>query len=246
MRVAILIPTNRPEHIPWWSWQLRKQTRQADEVIVATNYKDPSIFDNVLVDTEDTADLQVVHDPDPTSATLGELRQMALDSTDADVVIWMDDDDWYHPRRIELSVAALESSNYDVAAFPLTHLYYTKTGLLHEFPDIGGYTLPSIACWREAIPPSARFGKLQQAEERPWLGSLLPADMKRVHYETRYLDGNVGGIVLIHGKNTWNYLNQPLHSLGVGRELSEKPPLDVSTEEWVETKRLLQQLPKAP
>lgn len=39
--------------------------------------------------------------------TMGELRNLALDAADGDLILTWDDDDWYDPRRMEIQVDAL-------------------------------------------------------------------------------------------------------------------------------------------
>jgi len=267
--VAALVVTNRPEFIPWWTHQIRKQTRQVDEVIVATNYKDPNVFCNVLVDKLDEADLSVVSDAEPESLTLGELRQMALDATDADIILWFDDDDWYHPRRVELLAGPIEAGLADATAMPMTHRLYLRSMMLWPMGDGVGLHIQGTA-WRRSLAANVRFSTLSCGEDCVWIheiiGMPVPAwaqligkdpgfeintDFRkpwipydRIKWNMTYNDPNLGGLLLVHGRNVWQGVapRQPTLDTVAGLPLYTYPPKDVGREEWTETWRLIEDL----
>jgi len=63
----------------------------------------------MTVAASDTVSVQLVAVREEGRA-LGALRNMAVDAASGDYVVQWDDDDWFHPRRIELQMAALRNA----------------------------------------------------------------------------------------------------------------------------------------
>src|SRR6185436_15303374 len=54
---------------------------------------------------------------DGSGATIGTLRNRAVESIRADIIVHWDSDDWSHPRRIEEQVALLQSSGKECVGY---------------------------------------------------------------------------------------------------------------------------------
>jgi hypothetical protein len=249
MKVAVLVVTNRPEHIAWWKHQIKKQTRQPDEVIVVDNRPDltvPWIAGGCQGLLGGGWFAQHV---DPRT-TLGEMRQFALNLATADIILWFDDDDWYHPRRVELSAGFIESGRYDVVAFPLTHFYYLKEEITRPFPHGTAVHLPATA-WRREISRQVRFESVNTGEDHFWIhtqvhpldGSTPLVPASRIRWISEYGEPHFGGMVTVHAKNSWQTPLAHLTLQGIdryeGRPLPTYAPKDVSQDAWDEDRRLL-------
>lgn len=175
--------------------QIAKQTRQPDEIVVVANT---------------TEELQrplnglIYYQPPEPWVSLGYLRQKALDLASGDVVIWFDDDDWYHEKRIERSLVNIENRTAGAACFPLTHIFFAKRRDL-RYITLPGVDITSLAVHIKAAR-STRFPHLLATEERMWSHPILDQleELGRVDYITDYLV-SVGGVIIVHGDNVWNY-----------------------------------------
>ena len=256
MTVSVLVVTNRPEHIPWWMHQIHKQTRQPDEVIVVDNRKDMTApwlaggCQGQLGNSEDPNGPFFFAKHMPPETSLGELRQAALDLARHDVILWFDDDDWYHPRRIELSAAPIESGRYDLAVFPLTHYHYVKERLVHDYPGGAGPHLPASA-WRREVARRVAFQPLNAGEDHHWIhtqvhpldGSAPQIAPQRVRWIPDYGLPNFGGIVMIHAKNSWQTpLEKVADPAGTLSPLPRYAPKGVLQDVWNEDLQLLEQM----
>lgn len=250
---AVLVVTNRPDFIPWWTHQIRKQTRRPDEVVVVTNALDPSKYvDGSIAELCGVRDTIVYWQPPEPWVSLGWIRQKALDLCRSDVFMWMDDDDWYHPSRVELSCAPIESGRYDAAVFPLTHYYYLNDrSLRHMRTDIMMH-LPAVA-WRRASVRKARFFHISSAEDCHWIHRivhchwappLIPAS--RIYWVNDYAYPNIGAMIVVHGGNTWQDLNRVAHDEATKTVLSPYPPSGVSRQEWRHTVEFLTSMVPSP
>ena len=249
MTVSALVVTNRPEHLPWWMRQVKKQTRQPDEVIIVDNRSDLTVpwiaggCQGLL------GGGWFARHVDP-STTLGEMRQLALGLATSDVILWFDDDDWYHPQRIEMSVAPIESGRYDASVFPLTHYYYVKERLAHDYPGGAGPHLPASA-WRREVVSRVRFKPLKTGEDYHWIhaqvhpldGSAPQVPPHKVRWIPDYGLPNIGGIVMIHAKNSWQTpLEKVTDPAGALTPLPSYAPKGVPQEMWDEDLILLEKM----
>lgn len=251
MKVSALVVTNRPMFIPWWTHQIKKQTRPPDEVVVVSNYHDKVYFADKLDVLQRDEDFPITLLGVYREATLGELRQAALDAATGDVILWFDDDDWYHPRRIELTVGPIEAGICDVAVLPLTHWYYLKEQLTW-FTNNCSPALPATT-WRADLAKRVSFKPLKVGEDHFWIHSMLhPLDESAPVVRTRrirWIDDYAsafGVIVLVHGKNTWQSPMEKLEYIMENRYMAAPlprfTPKDVTQEEWDKTWQMLSEL----
>jgi hypothetical protein len=249
--VAALVVTNRPAFIPWWTHQIRKQTRQVDEVVVVTNAPSFEPYANLaeLTQVENTL---VYHQPPEPWVSLGWMRQKALDLCSSDILLWMDDDDWYHPRRTEFSCPPIESGRYDAAVFPLTHHYYLSNRTICHLQTDMVMHLPAVA-WRRSSVLSAKFFHVRAVEDSHWIDRvarcrwarpLIPGD--RIRWVTDYAYPHIGAMIVVHGANTWQDLERANGEDDTRSPLYRFPPKGVTKEEWLYTVDALDRMEVVP
>lgn len=250
--VAALIVTNRPHFIFWWAHQIAKQTRKPDEVVIVTNSDNPDAYDYDDIQRRLGVDNVVLCKQPPDArprVTLGQLRQRCLDLSSSEILLWFDDDDWYHPRRIEMSVPPIESGRYDAAIFPITHTYYVEEKLLFLREGGIGAFLPASA-WYAPLAKKARFAHVDLGEDGRWINRIVhPADGSdpfippiRVYCVPDYIKPDIACIILVHSRNVWQY---PFTERYLGMGVIPWPkfvPKGVSQEEWDTTRRMLDEL----
>lgn len=245
--VAALAVTNRPHFIFWLSHQMAKQTRKPDEVVIVTNSDNPDAYDYDAIQKQLGVDNFVLYKQPPgPRVTLGGLRQKCLDLCTSEVLLWFDDDDWYHPQRIELSVPPIESGRYDAAIFPITHTYYVEEQLLFLREGGIGAFLPATA-WRSCLAKQAIFANVDLGEDGRWINRIVhPTDDSepfippiRVYCVPDYIKPDVGCIILVHSRNVWQFpFEEGFAKVGV-IPWPKWTPKGVSREEWDYTKKLL-------
>jgi len=132
--------------------------------------------------------------PPQINFTLGELRNLSIRIAGGKYVTQWDDDDWYHPERIEIQLAALLESGSDMCllerwtlAWPERNLfYYSKRrswegSMLAEKEKIGQY------------PP------LRRGEDTVLLNECVARKLRICAIDRPELY-----IYVVHGINTWD------------------------------------------
>ena len=248
--VAALVVTNRPHFLPWVTHQIAKQTRQVDEVVIVTNAVDLDAYDYDDIKRRLGIDNVVLCKvPQTQKITLGELRQWGHDLSNSDIFLWFDDDDWYHPQRVELSVPPIESGRYDASIFPITHTYYVEEGLLFLREGGIGIYLPA-STWRASLAKKAIFAPVALGEDGRWLNRVVHPDdgneplikPYRIYCVPDYLKPAIGCIILVHSRNVWQYpFEEKFRAMGV-IPWPKWTPAGVTKEEWDYTKQMLDEL----
>ena len=68
---------------------------------------------------------------------LSDLRNRGNDSCKGDIIICMDDDDYYPPKRVETAVAKLNNSTKQIAGCSYAYMYHYNLNKLYKFKSFG-------------------------------------------------------------------------------------------------------------
>jgi glycosyltransferase involved in cell wall biosynthesis len=135
--------------------------------------------------------------------TLGELRNAAIDAARGDIVCQWDDDDRYHPRRLELQFAAMRVENSEFCFLTdQLHLFAADRTMywddwnleVHPLNLVQGTLLGS----RAAL---GRYPALPRGEDTPLILDLL----RRGRRITRLRDHGYLYVYVFDGLNAWDY-----------------------------------------
>jgi glycosyltransferase involved in cell wall biosynthesis len=128
---------------------------------------------------------------------LGRLRNLSLETATGDIMAQWDDDDWYHPERLERQFAAIARSGADACCLSgaLMHL---DTPEFFDHPYVGYLTdgVPgSIMHRRDA---DIRYPETRRAEDTEYLHQWLQRPYVQLPKSESHLF-----IRCFHGANTW-------------------------------------------
>jgi hypothetical protein len=129
---------------------------------------------------------------------LGALRNLALDAASGELCAQWDDDEWYHPERLRVQVAALEraSAVASVLRWTLMHVDTPRWRALPYRADAGDGTPGTIVHRRTEV----RYPNLRRSEDARFLSELAAtgpiAILGREHSHLF--------IRCFHGGNTWD------------------------------------------
>jgi len=242
--LSTLVITNRPQFIDWWTWNITKQTRLPDEVIVATNLAGD---EKELDDFEDAVrhclnkikQVTVLRHKKRTS--IGELRQSVLENSEGEIINYVDDDDWYHPWLFDDYMKKMTEKQLRLVGAPGHHRLILKDLILFEHGEIIDLIhLPFCAVEGE-LARKIKFAPISINEDIFWLHSI--SDFIQNARGATEIDFPI--ICVIHDHNTWNSVGKIAHELAIEMTavpLPEKPPWGVGKEEWKTTHEKLKAL----
>jgi glycosyltransferase involved in cell wall biosynthesis len=136
--------------------------------------------------------------PEQEGRHLGGIRNLALDLAHGDYCMQWDDDEWYHPTRIERQMLALERQELDACVLKWTLMHIDSDSLVdHLYRADAGHGTPGTVVHRRT---ELRYPNLPRNEDSVFL--------RRLSREMRV------GIVAephshlfircFHGQNTWD------------------------------------------
>jgi glycosyltransferase involved in cell wall biosynthesis len=117
--VSVLLATRRPEMLPFALTQVAKQTGARIEVVLAAHGFD---VDDGLV-RDHLGDRPVVVRPVPAGTRFGDVLDAAARAASGDVVLKMDDDDWYGPDVVSDLLWARRTSGAELVGMAAEFVY---------------------------------------------------------------------------------------------------------------------------
>lgn len=87
---CLCVTENRPDFMPWLLWNFQRQKYPNTELVIIDGSKTP-------YKPGKTKGVRVVHAP---GLNIPQRRNLALQEAKGDLMAWFDDDDWYHPNRL--------------------------------------------------------------------------------------------------------------------------------------------------
>ncbi len=142
--------------------------------------------------------------PDP-ARTLGAARNISLERGAGEFLVQWDDDEWYHPDRLSVQMAATDRLDVVLLDYTLMHMD-TPEFVLHPYRTNLGRGTPGTVLHRRG---PVRYPELAKGEDSKYLTQLL----------RRYRGGTVTEphshlfIRCFHGQNTWDraHFEERLH-----------------------------------
>lgn len=138
---------------------------------------------------------------------LGHLRNLSLDKAKGDFITQWDDDDWYHPERIQTQVGVL-LQDYDACCLSNT-LMHIDRGPFFNHPYVSLFKKGTPGSIMHRRDPLIRYPAMQRSEDDVYL---------RAWAKKRYfkLPGSYAHLFIrcFHGSNTWDmkHFLQQMHN----------------------------------
>ncbi len=192
-RVSCLIVTaNRERMLRRSLLSLHNQTYQSLEVVIIDN---GTRSVKPVVDEFSFPRLTYEHVPPPHKFTLGDLRNRALELAGGDYMICWDDDDWHHPKRVDVQLDALQRG-YDACCLEGT-IFHIDLPEFMEHPFIGRLPKGSPNTIMHRRSDRIRYPSLNREEDTVYLNRWMKAGRyKKLSLEQSYLFVRV-----FHGEN---------------------------------------------
>lgn len=134
----------------------------------------------------------------PRGESLGELRNRSIEEAHGSWIIQWDDDEWYHPRRIEIQLEAARRSGMGASALRSTLMRIDSDDGDHlEFRSDSGIATPGTIMFERGPD---RYPALRRNED----GIFLRSIRRRVGVAVLGTEFSHLFVRIHHGRNTWN------------------------------------------
>jgi len=165
----------------------------------------PGPLELVILDDGDTSaedllppDPRIRYVRRPHGLTLGEKRNRLAELARGEVLVHMDDDDWYPPDRVSLAVRLLDGARRPVVGQSALLVYEAATGLVRRYPRVhNGHAHGATLAYRREYWAVSPFPPVPHGEEAGFLrGFTAPLVQIRLPPQRVML-------CIDHGGNTW-------------------------------------------
>lgn len=170
--VSIITPTyNRRRFIPYLIKMVQQQTYPRDrmEWIVYDDGQEP-VGDLLKAEKENLPRLHYIFSED--KMTIGEKRNRLNEEAKGDILVAMDDDDYYFPERVSHAVSALQKNpNVDLAGSSHIYMYFTDTKEIYSIgPYFSLHATNGTMAWRKRYSLKHKYDEtVAFAEEKSFL-----------------------------------------------------------------------------
>jgi glycosyltransferase involved in cell wall biosynthesis len=206
--VSIVTPTyNRRRFIPFLIKMVQQQTYPRDciEWIIYDDGQEP-IGDLIDAARADLPKTKYIFNED--KLTLGEKRNKLNEEAQGDIIVAMDDDDFYFPERISAAVNALQKNpTVDLAGSSKIFMYFTDTKEVYEIgPYFKNHATNGTMAWRKRYAMSRRYDEtVAFAEEKSFLenykNTLIQLDPMKVMLVMSHTDNTFDKTQLRYKEN---------------------------------------------
>jgi glycosyltransferase involved in cell wall biosynthesis len=206
--VSIVTPTyNRRRFIPSLIKMVQQQTYPRDRIewIIYDDGQEP-IGDLIDAARADLPKTKYIFNED--KLTLGEKRNKLNEEAQGDIIVAMDDDDFYFPERISAAVNALQKNpTVDLAGSSKIFMYFTDTKEVYEIgPYFKNHATNGTMAWRKRYAMSRRYDEtVAFAEEKSFLedykNTLIQLDPMKVMLVMSHTDNTFDKTQLRYKEN---------------------------------------------
>jgi len=126
-RVSVLLPTRRPEQLAFALRQVARQRGVQLELVLATHGHDAD--ERLVTDLSESTPVRVTCLSGPADEAFGSLLNRAAERAGGDLLLKMDDDDWYGPDFVTDLLMARDYSGADLTGTPPEFTYVEPLGV---------------------------------------------------------------------------------------------------------------------
>lgn len=170
----------------------KKQTYPNKEIVVVDNGHESSAELLTDFDSDEVNYIRIEPSPDN---ILGELRNISLDNATGDFLVCWDDDDWFHPKRIEMQLNTLRQG-YDACCLK-GNLFHIDIPEFLNNPYVGSLPDGSPSSIMHRKNNDIRYPSLQRGEDTVYLNKWR----KKKRYKQLDLSYSYLFIRVFHGSN---------------------------------------------
>jgi glycosyltransferase involved in cell wall biosynthesis len=199
---CILVTYNRREFVPQAIKYFLRQDYPEKQLIILDDGTDA--VQDLVPDSKDIEYIRLHR-----KLSIGEKRNLGIESSQGEIILFWDDDDWYGPNRISYQVKSIREENYDATILQDGFVLDLEEGKfwkckpklrdrMFAFGVIGG----TIAFKKSLINKKIRFPAVNLAEDAELLRLFDAAGLK-----FKKMPADDKFVYIRHKKNTWVFSN---------------------------------------
>lgn len=165
---CLIVTANRKKLLKRSLLSIKNQTHKNIEVVVVDNGKE-KVDELMKMLPEEQVNYTYIQ-PSPDNI-LGDLRNISLEKATGDFMICWDDDDWFHPKRIEVQLNTLKKG-YDACCLEGNIFHIDSPGLINH-PYIGQLPDGSPSSIMHRRNDQIRYPSMRRGEDTIYLNRWI-------------------------------------------------------------------------
>ncbi|WP_069132418.1 glycosyltransferase family 2 protein [Rhodohalobacter halophilus] len=165
---CLIVTANRKELLRRSLVSLKNQTHKNIEVVVIDNGEEKVEKLLQMFPSEQVNYTYIQPSPDN---ILGDLRNISLDKATGDYMICWDDDDWFHPKRIEIQLNTIKSG-FDACCLE-GNIFHIDSPDLIDHPYIGRLPDGSPSSIMHKRSDAIRYPSMRRGEDTVYLNRWM-------------------------------------------------------------------------
>lgn len=179
---CLIVTANRRKLLKRSLYSYKNQTYPNTELVIVDNGEET--VRDLLSDFEPSR-FQYVRIEPSADNILGDLRNISLEHATGDFLTCWDDDDWFHPERIETQMAVLKEG-YDACCLT-GNLFHIDTETFMEHPYRGSLPEGSPSTILHRRNDEIRYPSLPREEDTVYLNDWMQHRYKALSIDYSYL-----------------------------------------------------------
>lgn len=165
---CLIVTANRKKLLRRSLYSLKNQTHKNIEVVVVDNGEE-NVSELMDMFPQEQVNYTYI-EPSPDNI-LGDLRNISLEKATGDYMICWDDDDWFHPERIEIQLKTL-NSGFDACCLE-GNIFHIDTPDLIDHPYIGRLPDGSPSSIMHRRNDQIRYPSMRRGEDTVYLNQWI-------------------------------------------------------------------------
>lgn len=165
---CLIVTANRKKLLRRSLYSLKNQTHKNIEVVVVDNGEE-NVSELMDMFPQEQVNYTYI-EPSPDNI-LGDLRNISLEKATGDYMICWDDDDWFHPKRIEIQLKTL-NSGFDACCLE-GNIFHIDSPDLIDHPYIGRLPDGSPSSIMHRRNDQIRYPSMRRGEDTVYLNQWI-------------------------------------------------------------------------
>lgn len=165
---CLIVTANRKKLLRRSLYSLKNQTHKNIEVVVVDNGEE-NVSELMDMFPQEQVNYTYI-EPSPDNI-LGDLRNISLEKATGDYMICWDDDDWFHPERIEIQLKTL-NSGFDACCLE-GNIFHIDSPDLIDHPYIGRLPDGSPSSIMHRRNDQIRYPSMRRGEDTVYLNQWI-------------------------------------------------------------------------
>lgn len=192
---CVCITHHRPQLLERAINSFHSQSYPNKELVIL--YESDDSLTHEFLSRQESDEIKIIKVENAPDIHLGALRNWAIKEASGEYICQWDDDDWYHPARLQYQYKLLQENNYQACV--LGHFLIFDSHASNAYLSCYRSWEGSLLCKKELATENP-YSNIKRGEDTPLINTLREQNLL-------FTDRSITPLYhyVYHGNNTWDY-----------------------------------------